>query len=128
MQFLHDSIAGMRLTVLKRSLASWFVAGALAAVSIGVTACGSSVSRTTSSRSSVGTTVSFVSINTEKIEHAIENSSLAQRGKHVTVICPSRVQQEKGLVFYCTAIYRTSRTPFMVTELNGSGDVHYVAR
>jgi hypothetical protein len=48
----------------------------------------------------------------------------------VHVTCPPSVQQKKGLVFYCTAFYGhgVSRTPFVVTEMNGSGDVHYVAR
>jgi hypothetical protein len=76
----------------------------------------------------VSLSASPVLLNTAKIERAIEQSSLAQRGKTVRVSCPTKVQQKKGLVFYCTAAYQASRTPFMVTELNAVGDVHYVAR
>ncbi len=67
-------------------------------------------------------------LNTEKIERAIEHSSLAQRGKHAQVSCPSGVHQKKGLVFSCTAVVGRGRTRFVVTELDGSGHVHYEAR
>jgi hypothetical protein len=33
-----------------------------------------------------------------------------------------------GFVFSCTAIVGHLSTQFVVTELDGSGDVHYVAR
>jgi hypothetical protein len=100
MQFLHDP----------RHL----VVGVLVAASLAVTACGSSKPPTI--------------LNTEKVERAIEQSSLAQRGAHAQVSCPSGVHQKKGLVFSCTAVVKRASTRFVVTELNGSGHVHYEAR
>lgn len=90
------------------------IAGALVASSLAVTGCGSSVSPTI--------------LNTEKIERAIEQSSLAQRGRHAQVSCPSGVHQKKGLVFSCTAVVGRGATRFVVTELDASGHVHYEAR
>jgi hypothetical protein len=89
------------------------VAGLLVAVALVSTACGSSGSITI--------------LNTEKIERAIERSSLVQRGSHAQVSCPSGVHQRKGLVFSCTAVVGRGTTPFRVTQLDGSGHVHYVA-
>ena len=86
-----------------------------ALLSANIAACGSSES-------------SHTILNTEKIERAIEQSSLAQRGVHAQVSCPTGVHQQRGLVFTCTAIAGRSRTPFVVTEVNGSGQVHYQAR
>jgi hypothetical protein len=89
-------------------------AGIVVAGGLAVTACGSSVSPTI--------------LNTEKVERAIEDSSLAQRGKHAQVSCPSGVHQKKGLVFRCIAVVQSDSTRFMVTQLDGSGRVHYEAR
>jgi hypothetical protein len=91
-----------------------FVAGALLVTGLGLTACGSAKSPTI--------------LNTEKVERAIENSSLTQREKHAQVSCPSGVRQKKGLVFSCTAVVAGRSTRFVVTELDGSGHVHYEAR
>ena len=91
-----------------------FVAGALVAASLAVGACGSSDSPTI--------------LNTEKVERAIEDSSLAQRATRAQVSCPSGVHQKKGLVFSCTAVVKRDSTRFVVTQLNGSGRVHYEAR
>jgi uncharacterized protein DUF4333 len=90
------------------------VAAVLIAASLALIACGSSGSTTI--------------LNTEKIERAIERSSLAQRGKVAQVSCPSGVHQEKDLVFSCTAAVGPSNTRFVVTQLDGSGHVHYEAR
>jgi hypothetical protein len=90
------------------------VVGGLVAASVGVSACGSSGSPTI--------------LNTEKIERAIEHSSLAQRGTRTQVSCPSGVHQQKGLTFTCAAVVGRSSAQFIVTELDGSGHVHYVAR
>jgi hypothetical protein len=135
MPFRHPSTPATRRTVASRSLGCWSVAGVLVAASLALTACGSSGSAAGSSESaasSSGTAVSFsasrILLNTRKIELAIEQSSLEQRGKHVKVSCPAGVHQQKGLVFFCTAVYSGGRTQFAVTELDGSGDVHYVAR
>jgi hypothetical protein len=86
----------------------------LVAASLAVTACGSSGSPTI--------------LNTEKVERAIEQSSLAQRGTHARVSCPSGVHQKQGLVFTCTAVVARVSTRFVVTEMDGSGNVHYEAR
>jgi hypothetical protein len=78
--------------------------------------------------SACGSAESATILNTEKIERAIEHSSLAQRGKHTQASCPSGVHQKKGLVFSCTAVVGRGSTRFVVTELDGSGHVHYEAR
>jgi hypothetical protein len=88
--------------------------GALVAASLAVSACGSSESPTI--------------VDTEKVERAIESSSLAQRGQHARVSCPSGVHQTKGLVFYCTAVVGGHSTRFVVTQLDESGRVQYEAR
>jgi hypothetical protein len=117
MQFLHDpdtTISPERPAISSRWLGRSFVAGVLVAASLAVSACGSSGSPTI--------------LNTEKVERAIEHSSLAQRGKHAQVSCPSGVQQKKGMAFACTAIVKRASTRFVVTQLDGSGHVHYEAR
>jgi Domain of unknown function (DUF4333) len=98
----------------RRWLGCSLAAGVLVAVSLAVAACGSSGSPTI--------------LNTEKVERAIEQSSLAQRGKHARVSCPSGVHQTKGLIFSCTAVVGRGSTRFVVTETDGSGNVHYEAR
>ena len=107
-------------------------AGGLIVACLAATACGSSGS--TDARSAPGPpgstarpSVAHVVIATKTIERAIERSSWAQRGLHVTADCPAKVLQRKGIVFDCTAVYHGRRTVFTVTELDGSGDVHYVA-
>jgi hypothetical protein len=93
------------------------VAGILVATSLSVTACSTSA-----------TPAAPAILNTEKIERAIERSSLEQRATRVQVSCPSGVQQKKGLTFACTAIADLGTTRFVVIELDGSGHVHYEAR
>jgi hypothetical protein len=66
-------------------------------------------------------------LNTVKIEHAIEQGALAQRDKRIDVSCPSGVKQKKGLVFTCTAVFYGGHARFLVTEVDGVGDVHYAA-
>jgi hypothetical protein len=97
-----------------RWLGRSLVAGGLVAASLAVGACGSSGVPTI--------------LNTEKVERAIEHSSLAQRGKHAQVSCPAGVHQQKGLSFSCTAVVGSGSTRFVVTQLDGSGQVHYEAR
>ena len=92
------------------------VAGVLVAASLGVTACGSD--------SSDSPTI----LNTEKVERAIERSSFNQRRKRAQVTCPSGVHQKKGQKFSCTAVVKGRSTRFEVTQLDGSGRVHYEAR
>ena len=67
-------------------------------------------------------------LNTEKVERAIEASSLEQRNKRVQASCPSGVHQKKGLEFSCTAFGKNGNTRFVVTQRDGAGRVHYEAR
>jgi hypothetical protein len=90
-------------------------AGILVAAGLAAAGCGGS---------SKGPTI----LDTEKVERAIESSSLAQRGEHARVTCPSGVHQTKGLSFTCTATIASGSTPFTVTQLDGAGHVHYAAR
>jgi hypothetical protein len=89
-------------------------AGVLVATGLALSACGSSEAPTI--------------LNTEKVERAIEVSTLTQRGKHAQVTCPSGVHQTKGLAFDCTAVVGRGSTRFVVTQLDGAGRVHYEAR
>ncbi len=115
MQPLHGTDPNTERPALPgRSLGRSLVAGVLVAASLAVASCGSSESPTL--------------LNTEKVERAIERSSLAQRGKRAQVSCPSGVHQKKSLVFSCTAVVRGDSTRFVVTQLDGSGRVHYEAR
>ncbi|MDX6649508.1 MAG: hypothetical protein QOJ97_1459 [Solirubrobacteraceae bacterium] len=89
-------------------------AGVLVATGLALSGCGSPEAPTI--------------LNTEKVERAIEVSSLAQRGAHAQVTCPSGVHQTKGLVFQCTAVVDGGSTRFVVTQLDRAGRVHYEAR
>lgn len=96
-------------------LGRWCLAGVLLVGGFAVTGCGSS---------SESPTI----LNTEKVERAIERSSLEQRGKQAQVSCPSGVHQKEGLVFFCTAVVKRRSTRFVVTQTDGAGQVHYEAR
>jgi hypothetical protein len=96
-----------------RRLGRWLIAAVLVAASFALTACGGSGSPTI--------------LNTEKVEQAIQESSLAQRGTDPDVSCPSGVHQQKGLEFSCTAVAKGVSTRFVVTQQDDSGQVHYVA-
>lgn len=74
-----------------------------------------------------GSSESIATLNTEKIERAIAQSSLAQRGQRARVSCPSAVPQMKGLKFSCRAVVGSVSTRFLVVEQDGSGHVHYEA-
>jgi hypothetical protein len=67
-------------------------------------------------------------LDTEKVERAIEHSILAQRGKYAQVTCPSGTPQHLGLAFSCAALVGRETTRFRVTELDGAGNVRYEAR
>jgi len=94
------------------SARSWTCA-ALLTTGIGMTGCGSSAPTV---------------LNTEKVERAIEASSLAQRGIEPRVSCPSGVQQAKGRTFSCTAVVKRTMTKFVVSQLDDHGHVRYAAR
>jgi hypothetical protein len=85
----------------------------LVMASLALAACGSSGSPAT--------------LNTAKVEQAIAQSSLAQRGVHAQVSCPSDVPQTKGLVFSCMAVVKHHSTRFVVIEQDGAGHVHFEA-
>jgi hypothetical protein len=87
---------------------------AVAAAGLAASACGAAESPTV--------------LNTEKVERAIERSSMAQRGIRVHVSCPSGVHQTKGLAFSCSAVAKLYGTRFVVTQLDGAGRVQYEAR
>jgi len=74
-----------------------------------------------------GSSESTSTLNTEKIERAIAQSSLAQRGQRARVSCPSVVPQTEGLKFSCKAVVGSVSTRFIVEEQDGSGHVHYEA-
>ena len=75
-----------------------------------------------------GSTGATPILDTERVERAIEQSSLAQRGLVPRVTCPSGVRQKKGVTFTCTAVVKRSSTAFAVTALDGAGRVHFEAR
>jgi hypothetical protein len=99
-----------------RRLGRTLISGTLVAVGLAAAGCGA------------GGGGDATILNTEKVERAIEQSSLAQRGQHAHVSCPAGVHQKKGLTFACTAVVGQATTRFSVTQLDGSGRVHYVAR
>lgn len=122
LQDLNRTIGPVLPAVARRWLCRSLVAGVLIAASLVVIACGSSGTQTTFNSGS------HTTLNSEKIERAIEHSSLDQRGQYAKVSCPRGVQQKKGLVFSCTAVVpKHGSTRFVVTELDGSGHVHYEA-
>jgi hypothetical protein len=108
----YPPIRPERQAISSRWLARCLVVGTVGAASLAMTACGS--------------TRTVTILNTEKVERAIEKSSLDQRGKHVHVSCPPGVHQKRGLVFSCAASDRRS-TRFVVTQMDDSGRVHYEA-
>ena len=93
------------------SARTWACA-ALLTTGIGMAGCGSSAPTV---------------LNTEKVERAIEASSLAQRGIEPRVSCPSGVRQAKGRTFSCSAVVKRTTTKFVVSQLDGDGHVRYVA-
>jgi hypothetical protein len=109
-----------RRTVRHRRIGRLWPVMALIAASLILTACGSSGSSSQSLAPRV--------LNTSKVARAIQQSSLAQRGEHAKVSCPTGVPQQKVLAFSCIALVGRVSTRFVVTQLDGSGDVHYEAR
>jgi major membrane immunogen (membrane-anchored lipoprotein) len=87
------------------------VAGVVVTAGLLVTACGSSGSPAT--------------LNSGRIERAIAQSSLTQRGLRAEVTCPGEVRVENGSVFSCTAVVGHTTTRFAVTQIDGAGHVKY---
>jgi Domain of unknown function (DUF4333) len=88
-------------------------AAVLTAASLVLGACGSSAQTTI--------------LNTEKVESAIEQSILNQRGQVADVSCPSGVHQVDALQFICWATAGSNDTPFVVTQTDAAGHVRYEA-
>ena len=74
-----------------------------------------------------GSPESVATLNTQKIERAIAQSSFVQRGERPNVSCPSAVPQTEGLKFSCRAVVGSVSTRFVVVEQDGSGHVRYEA-
>jgi hypothetical protein len=74
-----------------------------------------------------GSSESISTLDTGKIERAIAQSSLTQRGQHAQVSCPSAVPQIEGLRFSCRAVVGLVSTRFVVVEQDESGHVRYRA-
>jgi hypothetical protein len=92
---------------------TWLIAGALVAATA-LTGCGG--------------TSPVVILNTEKVERAIQQSIVRERGLESNVSCPSGVHQVRGVTFICTAQLQHGTTPFVVKQVDGRGDVTYVGR
>ncbi len=81
-------------------------------VAVCVSACGSS--------GSSGRTLDSV-----KVERAIANSILREHGLDTIVACPSKVAQQAGHRFTCTARLDVGTYPVTVTEVGDSGQVRF---
>ncbi len=106
-----------RLLLGPRSPRTRSAAAAILALAVGclLVACGSGSSTTNSE---------FLS--TKQTRGAIEESILAQRHLHATVVCPTEVVREKGVTFQCVATTPNgAKTIFHVVEANSRGYVEY---
>jgi Domain of unknown function (DUF4333) len=77
-----------------------------------VSACGSSGSSTRS-------------LDSAKVERAIADSILHERGLYTKVACPSKVVQRAGHAFTCTARLDVGSYPVTATEIGDSGQVRF---
>jgi hypothetical protein len=109
-----QAIGSERSQAYRRRKGLPWAAATLVAASLAFLACGSSGRST-------------VTLNTTKIERAIAQSSLAQRGQHAQVSCPPDVPMKKGLEFSCKAKVGQVSTRFVVVEQDSVGHVHYEA-
>jgi hypothetical protein len=66
-------------------------------------------------------------LDTQKVERAIAQSSLNQRGQRPQVACPANVAQEAGVEFSCMARVGQVSTRFVVVERDDDGNVRYEA-
>lgn len=82
----------------------------VAAAAVGLTACGGSAQ----------------TLDSARIERAIEKSILKQRGLHSEVSCPRGIKQKKGTVFSCAAKLKSGTTRFVVTLDDAHGAAHWV--
>jgi hypothetical protein len=64
-------------------------------------------------------------LDTERIERAIVDTIWQKRHLRAQVSCPAGTEQKKGLQFTCTATYPGGQNPFVVTQDDDRGAVHY---
>jgi hypothetical protein len=63
-------------------------------------------------------------LDSAKVERAIASSIRDERGLYTTVLCPSKVVQQAGHVFTCTARLDVGTYPVTATEIGG-GQVRF---
>lgn len=66
-------------------------------------------------------------LDTQRVERAIAQSSLTQRGQRPQVTCPTGVSQEEGVDFFCMATVGQVSTKFVVVQKDDDGNVRYEA-
>ncbi|HEX3873944.1 MAG TPA: hypothetical protein VHW26_07345 [Solirubrobacteraceae bacterium] len=69
-----------------------------------------------------------VTLDTARVERAIEQSILTQRHIRAVASCPSGVLQRKGLTFSCLVTYTRGKATFVVNQLDDRGNGHYRAQ
>jgi hypothetical protein len=68
-------------------------------------------------------------LDTSRVELAIEQSALSQRGQHAHAYCPLKVPQIKDQRFTCIAYTtRVAPTIFTVVQIDSQGNVQYTAK
>jgi hypothetical protein len=77
---------------------------------------------------SYGDDAPLSTLDTQRVEQSIAASIHTQRRLRARVACPPEVLQQRGLEFTCTATVGNGRYPFVVTESDDNGHVHYVGR
>src|ERR1700680_4084045 len=102
-----------------------------ATVAVTALACAALMSACGSSSTSSAKT----NLDTARVALSIEQTVLAKRHVHATVVCPSAVPQEAGRTFECVATttatkppHAVVKTPFVVTIQNSKGYVTYVGK
>jgi hypothetical protein len=68
-----------------------------------------------------------VTLDTRRVEQAIEHSIAAERDVEADVVCPASVKQSRGLTFRCLATSSAGRTTFVVHQVDSRGNVTYAA-
>jgi hypothetical protein len=64
-------------------------------------------------------------LDSSKVERAIASSIRDERGLNTTVLCPSKVVQQAGHTFTCTARLDAGTYPVTATEIGGAGQVRF---
>jgi hypothetical protein len=91
-----------------------------------VTSCGAS---TKSRSTALALSGSTKFLNTHRVELAIDQSVLEQRGLQAHAFCPSRVPQVTGQTFTCIAYApKVNPATFNVVQIDSSGHVRYSSK